>query len=833
MASNNGQLEGNAPALSDLESPFLNEALFASQELESEPDFSSLQNHSLFELAFDTGPQEEVFVKDEISQGRSQQPEDEESFVEGKEDEDAFEDEDDLQQAPVVANTFFRIANDITGAFEGGKPGTLNLYDRGIISYGKHQATLASGTLYSLLKRFTEVSPGKSAQGIAPYLDRVKKQDETLVDEKAFIQLLKAAATEPEMLRAQDEVFAKEYWKPAKKAAAEVGVTSALGHVIFYDTRVNGGLKTYIKKTLKRLGGKVGHEVKGQPIMELDFLRVFEEERVKGKLRASAKQALAAKQLEASAKALENKAAAADPATAAELRQQAKRKRTEAKRNAANAGALERSAKKTRGPTFKALVDSGDLDLRGDADGLIRLVGKPGVIIKGLEPHSTVDEVHDESEQEEDAWEPTLSEDFESDALEAPFDDLEDAHEEESAIAAEAPNEDHSFLELHDRPDEQGGHCPECGGALHLASEAETGSVLAPADSFALSLATEYILEKRGFTGLFAAPFLASSLTTELKRGNRDANDLTKRLYEIRHPDLKGHAIPPKGKRSLAEEQLAQEWLELRRRIVQPALLSGPAIGPIHTETPVTSDLRHKVPADTILSPLAITLRGLRKAPHRMAEVKQIVVHNTSRGPANRSIDKAYRRSAMDFALDYYIGGDGGFPHYVIDFNGTIYAACDERFIAHHAGWVHARGKKLFQDPSWKPPVWWSRVWSAHGARTPIDLLPAGATSPNSRSIGIELLILPELRYTTAQYGSLARLIADIEARHSLSILAAPSPVLLGHEDYSPVAADGGRADSKGGWDPGAHRDKPYFDWNRLWSELRRPATSVPVQEAQ
>ena len=110
-------------------------------------------------------------------------------FVEGK-----AEDETEAEEVSNWQNTFHRIASDITGAFEGGKPGTLNLYDLGIISYGKHQATLASGTLYPILKRYTELSSSETAKKMPAYLDRVKQRDETLREDRDFIQLLKDAA---------------------------------------------------------------------------------------------------------------------------------------------------------------------------------------------------------------------------------------------------------------------------------------------------------------------------------------------------------------------------------------------------------------------------------------------------------------------------------------------------------------------------------------------------------------------------------------------------------------------------------------------------------------
>lgn len=310
-----------------------------------------------------------------------------------------------------------------------------------------------------------------------------------------------------------------------------------------------------------------------------------------------------------------------------------------------------------------------------------------------------------------------------------------------------------------------------------------------------------------------------SVLVTSIAAGQRSESVLTDRIFRLRHPAYRDKPIA-KG-----DESAMAEWRQIRDRQVVPLLLTGPFIGPMHDSpatTPVNTDLRKGVPGAAVLSPLSITRRGLRQAPTRQpGTIAAIVVHNTSRGPANKSRKDGYRRPAIEYALDHYLNGTEGFPHYVVDFNGTIYATCDERFVAWHAGWVHAGGAKLFRS-GWTAPDWWSRVWSRHGAATPIDLLLKGATSPNSRTIGIELLLLPDMSYTPRQYRALARLIVDIQRRNpDVQISQAPSRALLGHEDFAPVTANGGRADSHGGWDPGAHRDRPFFDWQRLWTEIR------------
>jgi hypothetical protein len=254
----------------------------------------------------------------------------------------------DEAEAAAYQNTFHRIASDITSAFEGGKTGTLNLYDLGIISYGKHQATLDSGTLYGILKRFTELSSSETAKKIATYLDLAKKRDETLRGESEFIALLKSAAAEPEMDRAQDEEFDRQYWQPAKSKAAKHDVKSALGHAIFYDTTIQGGVDQVAKSTVSKLGGVVGQIANGTEITEQDSLRTFVDERIQRNLRISESQKKMADKFNQAAQDLED-AAAADPTQAAELKKQAEAKRSRAKQYSANAKALNISSTKHEG----------------------------------------------------------------------------------------------------------------------------------------------------------------------------------------------------------------------------------------------------------------------------------------------------------------------------------------------------------------------------------------------------------------------------------------------------------------------------------------------------
>jgi tetratricopeptide (TPR) repeat protein len=163
------------------------------------------------------------------------------------------------------------ITFDITGHFEGGKPDSLQTYDMGIISYGMHQATLASGSLYNVLERYTEMSQTSNSEQIAAYLPRVQSKDSTLASDEAFLNLLRNAASENAMVQAQNEIFSQNYYEPAKEKASADGVTSALGIAIYYDTNIQGGLE-YIRTATKE------HFLQSTPT-EQEWLTAFLDER--------------------------------------------------------------------------------------------------------------------------------------------------------------------------------------------------------------------------------------------------------------------------------------------------------------------------------------------------------------------------------------------------------------------------------------------------------------------------------------------------------------------------------------------------------------------------
>jgi N-acetyl-anhydromuramyl-L-alanine amidase AmpD len=284
----------------------------------------------------------------------------------------------------------------------------------------------------------------------------------------------------------------------------------------------------------------------------------------------------------------------------------------------------------------------------------------------------------------------------------------------------------------------------------------------------------------------------------------------------------------PAGARVLSAGAAARVATLEARRPGPPLPAAGgrPPAGPAApaasgTGGPVMSSL-------AVVSPRGFNPRGSQ----RETKVYGLIVHTTGSSPAEMAAGKRKRvascTSAADCALALYATGKG-FAHYLIGYDGKIFATAPENKVAWHAGWGPVGGKAHWQG--WTAPEWWKRVWGA--GKTPVDLLPPGVSDPNSRSIGVELLgNMTDRTFTDAQYRSLARLVVDVDRRYGLGIDRAPSKRLLGHEDVNPeLDTKKGRANRFGGWDPGAHSVRPKFSWERLWREVQGVRGSASARE--
>jgi len=122
------------------------------------------------------------------------------------------------------------------------------LADGAGISYGKHQCTDKAGSLDLVVKEYVKRA-GKHAKELEACLPLLTSNASTKVPPKGpwgpevtgLVALLKTAGADPIMHQAQDEVFDANYFLPALNHAKDIGLTTALGLLVIYDTCIHSG----------------------------------------------------------------------------------------------------------------------------------------------------------------------------------------------------------------------------------------------------------------------------------------------------------------------------------------------------------------------------------------------------------------------------------------------------------------------------------------------------------------------------------------------------------------------------------------------------------------
>lgn len=121
------------------------------------------------------------------------------------------------------------------------------LADGAGISYGKHQCTDRAGSLDEVVKRYIELG-GTKADDLKLFMPHLASNASAKVDPKRtptwlrdLISILKLAGRDPLMQQAQDEVFDRDYFHPALNHAKRIGLTTALGLLVVYDTCIHSG----------------------------------------------------------------------------------------------------------------------------------------------------------------------------------------------------------------------------------------------------------------------------------------------------------------------------------------------------------------------------------------------------------------------------------------------------------------------------------------------------------------------------------------------------------------------------------------------------------------
>jgi chitosanase len=117
---------------------------------------------------------------------------------------------------------------------------TVHPQDPGHLTYGRSQLTLASGNLYLLLRAYCSAEEAAGAGAITPYLERLAQADTTLDGDLQLREALRRAGDDPVMCELQDAFFDRVFWAPAAGAAASLGLETALGVTVVYDSAVHG-----------------------------------------------------------------------------------------------------------------------------------------------------------------------------------------------------------------------------------------------------------------------------------------------------------------------------------------------------------------------------------------------------------------------------------------------------------------------------------------------------------------------------------------------------------------------------------------------------------------
>ncbi|MBB3292432.1 chitosanase [Mitsuaria sp. PDC51] len=112
--------------------------------------------------------------------------------------------------------------------------------DPGRLTYGRSQTTLGSGKLVELLRQYAGNPGAQFGAEIGDWLPALAAAGAALDTDQRLHNLLRACADDPVMRETQDLFFDEHFWQPAARAAGKLGIVSALGSAVVYDSFVHG-----------------------------------------------------------------------------------------------------------------------------------------------------------------------------------------------------------------------------------------------------------------------------------------------------------------------------------------------------------------------------------------------------------------------------------------------------------------------------------------------------------------------------------------------------------------------------------------------------------------
>ncbi len=144
---------------------------------------------------------------------------------------------------PAKQERIRKAAFNISAAFEGRGYNAYQTYDAGIISYGRFQFTLASGSLADVVDLYLSKANDSQAERLrSQYAGRIRAKDSSLRNDQNLKTLLLRLARDPKMQEAQDEYATKAYWNLAQQSSVVPrGVITALGQALIFDMSIHHG----------------------------------------------------------------------------------------------------------------------------------------------------------------------------------------------------------------------------------------------------------------------------------------------------------------------------------------------------------------------------------------------------------------------------------------------------------------------------------------------------------------------------------------------------------------------------------------------------------------
>jgi hypothetical protein len=217
-----------------------------------------------------------------------------------------------------------------------------------------------------------------------------------------------------------------------------------------------------------------------------------------------------------------------------------------------------------------------------------------------------------------------------------------------------------------------------------------------------------------------------------------------------------------------------------------------------------------------------------------------LIVHTTGGSLPSRA--KKGGMVASQVAVDYYLKSHG--THYVCGWGGELIQVANEDQQANGASTTEQRESEDWEADLPAATVRrWHERWDLEGADGPLDLFPTKYA--NSCYVHVEMppcvfhhngkLTTEEepmgkgLRFTKLQHDKIAELAVDVADRNGWPDFWWESGRFVGHEDVSPIT----RHDRNGGWDPGALRAQPRFDWEYVYAKIEELCGLVGDDEEQ